>query len=104
MDRIAILEAFIARAPADPFPRYGLAMELANQGRREDALTAFAALVDGTPDYLPAYLMYGNTLAAAGRKPEAADVYRRGVALAVTKADGKTRGELEAALADVTRE
>jgi hypothetical protein len=102
MDRIAILEDFIARAPADPFPRYGLAMELANQGRHEDAVAAFAALVERTPDYLPAYLMYGNTLAACGRTAEAADIYRRGVVLAVSKGDGKTHGELETALAGVS--
>ena len=101
MDRIAILEAFIARAPADPFPRYGLAMELVAQGRTDDALAAFAALVEGTPDYLPTYLMYGNTLVQAGRKPEAADVFRRGMALAARKGDGKTGGELEAALAEL---
>jgi hypothetical protein len=42
------------------------------------------------PDYLPTYLMCGNTLAAAGRKDEAADIYRRGIALANTRADNKT--------------
>lgn len=102
MDRIALLQSFIARAPNDPFPRYGLALELAKEGRADEALGAFAALVEAMPDYLPTYLMYGNTLARAGKRAEASDVYRRGIALAAAKGDGKTRGELEDALAAVT--
>ena len=99
MDRVAILEGFIARAPDDPFPRYGLAMELHAQGRTDESLAAFDELARRAPDYLPTYLMYGNALAAAGRTDEAALVYRRGIALAEQKRDGKTGGELEAALA-----
>ena len=101
MDRLALLEAFVARSPDDPFPRYGLAIELAGRGRQPEALAAFAALLERSPDYLPAFLMYGNTLVAAGRKSDAAEVYRRGLALARAKGDGKTAGELEGALAAV---
>jgi tetratricopeptide (TPR) repeat protein len=99
MDRIALLESFVARAPDDPFPRYGLAMELGNRGRVDDALAAFADLVQRAPDYLPTYLMYGNALVAATRLDEAREIYRKGIALARGKRDGKTAGELEAALA-----
>jgi tetratricopeptide (TPR) repeat protein len=98
MDRIAILESFVAKAPDDPFPRYGLAMELNNRGRIDDALAAFAELVRRSPDYLPTYLMYGNALAAAEKPDEARAIYERGVAIARGKRDGKTAGELEAAL------
>jgi predicted Zn-dependent protease len=101
MDRIAMLEGFVAQRPDDPFPRYGLAMELTRVGRVDDALAAFAALVARLPDYLPTYLMYGNALAAAGRGGEAAAIYRRGIDLARSKGDGKTLGELEGALAGV---
>lgn len=101
MDRLALLESFVAKSPDDPFPRYGLAMELVNQGRRDDALAAFAELVRRAPGYLPTYLMYGNALAAAGRADEAAAIYRQGIELARGKGDGKTAGELEGALASV---
>jgi tetratricopeptide (TPR) repeat protein len=99
MDRIAILESFVARAPDDPFPRYGLAMELVNLGRPQEALPIFAELLERAPGYLPAYLMYGNALSGAGKRDEALAIYRRGIELARTQHNGKTEAELEAALA-----
>lgn len=99
MDRLALLQSFVEKSPDDPFPRYGLAMELVNQGRRDEALAAFAELVTRAPSYLPTYLMYGNALAAAARTEEAATIYRQGLEVARAKGDGKTAGELDAALA-----
>jgi tetratricopeptide (TPR) repeat protein len=101
MDRIATFKSFIARAPGDPFPRYGLAMELRNRGDLADAWAAFSDLIEQFPDYVPTYLMAGGTLTGLGRKDEAAAVYRRGVAAAARKGDAHARGELEAALAEL---
>ena len=78
MDRPAALRDFVAKSPDDPFPRYGLAMELANRGQLDEACQAFQELLDRKPDYVPAYLMYGNTLARAGQSERAAEVYRSG--------------------------
>ena len=66
MDRISTFQSFIARSPADPFPRYGLAMEYKSQGRLDEARAAFVELLDGFPDYVPAYLQAGNVLVALG--------------------------------------
>ena len=101
MDRIATFKSFIARAPDDPFPRYGLAMELKTRGDLDAAWVAFADLLDGFPDYVPTYLMAGGTLAALGRKAEAAAVYRRGIDTAGRKGDAHARGELESALNEI---
>jgi len=98
MDRIATFKSFIARSPADPFPRYGLAMELKGRGDLAQAWTAFSDLLDNFPDYVPTYLMAGGTLSGLGRKEEAAAVYRRGVEVATRKGDQHARGELESAL------
>lgn len=98
MDRIATFKSFIARAPADPFPRYGLAMEHRTRGELAEAWTVFSELLENFPDYVPTYLMAGGTLAGLGRKEEAAAVYRRGVEVATRKADPHARGELESAL------
>ncbi len=101
MDRIATFRSFIARAPADPVPRYGLAMELKTRGELAEAWAAFSELIDQFPDYVPTYLMAGGTLTALGRKDDAADVYRKGIEVATRRGDQHARRELEAALAEV---
>ncbi|MGE5181209.1 MAG: hypothetical protein ACM31C_04065 [Acidobacteriota bacterium] len=101
MDRISTFRSFIARSPADPFPRYGLAMELKTRGDLAEAWAAFSELIDQFPDYVPTYLMAGGTLTALGRKDDAADVYRKGVEVATRRGDQHARRELEAALAEV---
>src|SRR5258706_16367220 len=86
MDRIATFRSFISRTPSDPFPRYGLAMELKTRGQLDDAWTAFSELIQGFPDYVPTYLMAGGALVALGRKAEAAGVSPAGLE------DGSGRG------------
>src|SRR5437773_610552 len=102
MDRIATFRSFISRSPADPFPRYGLAMELKTCGQLAEAWAAFEELLAKFPDYVPTYLMAGGTLAALARTTEASDVYRRGIEVAARQGDQHARGELEAALAEIS--
>lgn len=104
MDRIATFKSFIERAPGDPFPRYGLAMEHRTRGDLAAAWVAFSDLLASFPDYVPTYLMAGGTLVALGRKAEAADIYRRGIETATRKADAHARGELESALNEIEPE
>jgi tetratricopeptide (TPR) repeat protein len=101
MDRIATFKSFIQRTPADPFPRYGLAMEHKSRGELAEAWGAFTELLEQFPEYVPTYLMAGGTLVALGRRDEAADVYRRGIEAAARKGDQHARGELESALAEL---
>lgn len=101
MDRIATFKTFIARSPADPFPRYGLAMELKGAGQLAEAWAAFDDLIQNFADYVPTYLMAGGTLAALGRTAEALEVYRTGVAVAGRRGDAHAKKELEAALAEL---
>jgi tetratricopeptide (TPR) repeat protein len=98
MDRIATFKSFIARAPADPFPRYGLAMEHRTRGDLAEAWAVFSELLKDFPDYVPAYLQAGGTLTGLDRKAEAGNVYRRGIEVATRKGDPHARGELESAL------
>ncbi len=104
MDRIATFKSFISRSPADPFPRYGLAMELKTLGQLADAWTAFAELLEKFPDYVPTYLMAGGTLVSLGRREEAADVYRRGIDVAGRRGDSHAKGELASALSELVPE
>jgi len=104
MDRIATFKSFIARAPTDPFPRYGLAMEHKTRGELAEAWTVFSDLLEHFADYVPSYLMAGGTLAALGRRDEAAGVYRRGIEVAGRTGDSHARGELESALSEINGE
>jgi predicted Zn-dependent protease len=104
MDRIATFKSFITRSPADPFPRYGLAMEHKGQGQLDEAWSVFADLLAQFPDYIPTYLMAGGTLVALGRRDEAADVYRRGIEVSTRRGDSHAKGELATALAEIAPE
>jgi tetratricopeptide (TPR) repeat protein len=93
------LRSFIAARPADPFPRYALALEHRNAGQHEQAWQTFEALIAQHPDYTAAYLHAGNALVALGRRQQARDVWQKGVDACAAKGDTHARGELEAALA-----
>lgn len=99
MDRLAMLQQFVAQKPDDPFARYGLAMELKKRGLLAQANAVFVELMSRHPDYVPAYLMAGNTLLADGDRDGARDVFARGVAAANRAGDDHALGELEAARA-----
>jgi hypothetical protein len=102
MDRIATFRSFISKAPSDPFPRYGLAMELKGTGALAESWAVFEELLAGFPDYVPTYLMAGGTLVALSRKDEAATIYRKGIEVATRRGDQHARRELESALAEIT--
>jgi tetratricopeptide (TPR) repeat protein len=102
MDRIATFRSFIAKSPTDPFPRYGLAMELKGNGELAQAWAVFEELITQFPDYVATYLMAGGTLVALGRKDEAAEIYRKGIEVAQRRGDQHARGELESALSEIS--
>ena len=97
----AMLRDFITKTPGDPFPRYGLAIELKNAGRSDDAAVVFAELLAKFPDYTPAYLHAGNNLVVLKRRDEAIAVYRAGLEACTRKRDDHAKGEIQAALADL---
>jgi tetratricopeptide (TPR) repeat protein len=97
--RVETIRKIIEQQPNDPFPRYGLAMELKKLGQLEEAETVFAELEQRHPDYVPQYLMHGNHLTELGRLDEARGVLGRGIAAAERKRDGHALGELQQALA-----
>lgn len=96
--RMAQLEALLADDPADPFLRYGLAMEYASAG---DDATAADQLVRLAAEaaYVPAFLQAGQVLARLNRFEEACDVLRKGVAAARQQGDGHAEGEMANLLA-----
>src|SRR5260221_14502391 len=97
--RLAFLEQHCAAGTADSFAFYGLGMEYRKEGRIDDAVATFTKLKDKDPDYLPLYLMAGQTLIDAGRAAEARTWLEAGITVATRKKDTHSLGELESALA-----
>jgi Tfp pilus assembly protein PilF len=98
MDREAQLRKFIAQAPADPFPRYALALELKGKGDVASAAAELEELLRTTPDYLAAYLQLGMLLQALGKSGEARAAYAKGQEVARRKGDSHALSELTQAL------
>ena len=101
MDRLPLLRQMAAARPDDPFPRYGLAMELVKQGHDDEAEQVFGTLLADHPGYVPSYLMFGNLLTTRGKKAEAAQVLERGIEVAAKAGDDHAHGELSAARAEL---
>jgi tetratricopeptide (TPR) repeat protein len=97
--RLAFLEQHVQSAGADSFAFYGLGMEYRKEGRVDDAIATFEKLKTKDPDYVPLYLMAGQTLIDAARPDEARSWLQAGVAVASRKHDSHALGELESALA-----
>jgi hypothetical protein len=98
MSRLEALKQFAAQSPTDPFPHYGLAMELKNLGQDAAAHQAFVDLETRFPAYVAQYLMHGNLLAAMGRPADARGVLERGIAVAGKAGNQHAVSELRAAL------
>ena len=96
-----MLEQIVQQRPDDPFPRYGLAMELKKVGRHADARSAFETLIEAHADYLPSYLMAGNLLVEMGDADAARATLDAGIDRARAAGDGHTLGELEAARSEL---
>jgi len=103
MDRLGMLRKMAAAKPEEPFPAYGLAMELSKQGHTDEARTTFAALAERLPDYVPSYLMYGNLLVSMGAKDDAAAVFGAGIEATKRCGDDHARSELEGALDELAQ-
>ncbi len=96
--RIAAFQAFVAKSPGDAFARYSLAMALRSAGRLEEAVREFEENTRRCPDYVPTYLMLGQSLEALGRAPGAAAAYEQGVAAAGRAGDSHAASEIGGAL------
>ncbi len=101
--RIVLLRALAAESPDDATTLFLLGRELASAGRADEAAAAFAAAIVADADYAAAYRQLGNALEAAGRSAEAADVYRRGAAVAERTNDLQAGKEMRAFLKRMER-
>jgi len=97
-NRLEVLRSLVAQKPSDAFARYGLAIELVNAGKPEEAVEEFRQLLEANPNYAAGYFHGGQTLEKLGRLEEARALYEQGIAVTSRTGDGHTRSELHAAL------
>ena len=96
--RIDVLKNMVAQNPNDSFSRYGLAMEYAQSGNLEQAITEYNTLLSGNPKYAAGYYHAGQAFEKLGRLDEARAMYRKGIEITTQIGDLHTRSELQAAL------
>ena len=103
MDKIERLKEIVALDPKNRFARYGIAMELVSRGETAAALSEFETLLAIAPDYTPGYFMAAQTLAGAGRKPEAMECLKAGIACAARDGNSHALSEMQAMLDELER-
>jgi predicted Zn-dependent protease len=101
MGRLEMLKEHLAEYPNDAFGRYGLAMEYANSGDHEAALSEFATLLKENPEYTAGYFMAAQTLAKMGKTVEARDMLTRGIDTAERTNNAHAKSEMEGMLAEL---
>jgi len=78
-------------------------MELVGQGNTVEALAEFDILLSNDPDYTPAYFMAAQTLAGAGKKPEAIERLNAGIGCAARDGNSHALSEMQAMLDELHR-
>jgi predicted Zn-dependent protease len=103
MDKIKRLQEILSLDPKNSFARYGIAMELASQGDTAAALAEFDLLLSNDPDYTAGYFMGAQTLAAAGKKPEAIARLKAGIGCAARSGNSHALSEMQTMLDELDR-
>jgi predicted Zn-dependent protease len=98
--RMDQIEALLADDPADPFLRYGLALEHASAGDDATAADLLLRLIADQP-YVPAFLMAGQILSRLNRVDEACAALRGGITAAREQGNAHAEGEMSGLLATI---
>ena len=91
MNPIENLEKLLAAGQDNALLRFGLGAAYHKAGDAETAAVHLARAVEMDPGYSAAWKAYGKALAELGRREEAMQAYREGIAAA------ETRGDIQAA-------
>jgi predicted Zn-dependent protease len=102
MDKIAALTDILAHNPGDTFARYGLAMAYVGENRIPEGLAEFETCIRDNPDYVPAYQMSAQTLAAQGNPELAIARLHHGIAAANRTGNQHALAEMEGLREELT--
>ena len=101
MDKVAGLREILALDPRNSFARYGVAMELAGRGETSLAIAEFDQLLANDPDYTAGYFMSAQTLAGAGRRQQAIERLKAGIACAARSGNSHALNEMQTMLGEM---
>lgn len=102
-DKITGLKEILALDPKNSFARYGIAVELANRGEVDAAVSEFNQLLTDDPDYTAGYFMAAQTLSKAGRTSEAIERLKAGISCAARTGNRHALSEMQAMLDEIER-
>ena len=97
-DRLAKLQAMLAKEPDDAFLLYGLAMEYKKLGEHAKAIEHFDRVLARDPGYCYAYHQKGLVYEDLSDLDAAKRSYREGIEAAARKGDLHAKEEIAAAL------
>lgn len=95
------IEALLLQEPADPFLRYGLAIEHDNEGGVEEALALFEGLTQDRPPHVASFFRGAQLLVRLERIDEARTWLRTGIEEARGQGDAHAAGEMSELLASL---
>lgn len=93
--RLQKLLDFLKNEPNDPFLKYALATEYLSQNDLEKALFYFDDLMTQHVDYVGTYYHAGKLYERLNRKPEAIQIYQKGMQIARKAGDNHAFSELQ---------
>ncbi len=96
--RIDFLRETVQADPHNTFVRYGLALELSQDGDPNEAWKHFDYLLTHHPEYSPTYYHAGVFLEKQGRSEEAKRVFTAGIEVTGRQGNLHAQSELQAAL------
>ncbi len=98
MSRLVQLQKLAAVQPDDPLIQYGIGLELANREQWLEALAAFEQTLKIDPQYVAAWFQRARAQIKLGRKTEAVETLRTGIAHAEARGDRHSADEMRKTL------
>jgi predicted Zn-dependent protease len=95
------IEALLKLEPHDQFLRYGLAVELDNEGRTDEALALFRGLMADQPPHVASYFRGAQLLAKLDEISAARAALRDGIEAARREGNSHAAGEMAELLASL---
>lgn len=94
MDRLEQLRKLAEMSPEDPMSHYAIGLELIQQERWSEAVTAFDQAIAADENYSAAYYHKGRSLIKANEPAAANETLTKGIEVATAAGDMKTVKEM----------